>query len=507
MPIFKKFSTKVAETDETGQLQMNEDKLENDLDKNIEILTKVFVDDGTLVERRFENQNNSKVKCCVFFFDGMVDNKIIDEYIISPIMVSACLSKNDDTADKIMSKVIATNAVQKSEKLAEIVQELLRGDTVLFVDGCNCAMIISTKGWKSRAIAEPDSEKALRGPREGYTEAILMNLTMLRRKISTPDLKFKFRTFGTRSNTKACICNLDSLVDKKLLDELNRRLDKIDIDGVLDINYIVELIKDNPMSPFKTIGISERPDVTAAKLMEGRVAIFLDGTPCVLTAPYLFVENFQAADDYYLNFYFASVGRLLRIIGFLMSISIPAIYVAFICYHRELIPTTLALSIMQAHEGVPFPTILECLLMLIIFEIIRETGIRMPSSIGQALSVVGALVIGQAAVTAKLISAPMVIVVAVTAITGLINPKIKGATILLRFSLLFAATFLGLYGYGFLMIGALIHLLSLKSFGVVYTSQLYSYQLREIKDTVVRAPWEYMTTRPVFEQRDVVRKK
>lgn len=507
MSILKKFSAKDEKPDETGRVHLNEDKLEKDLDKNIQIISKVFIDDGTLVKRRFENQNHSKVKCCAFFFDGMVDNKTIDESIISPIMESKCLSKNEDTADDIMSKVIATNDVRKSESLDEIVRELLRGDTVLLIDGCNGAIIISTKGWESRAISEPDSEKALRGPREGYTEAILTNLTMLRRKISTPDLKFKFRTFGTRTNTKACICYLESLVDKKVLDELNRRLDKIDIDGVLDINYIVELVKDNPLSPFKTIGVSERPDVTAAKLLEGRVAIFLDGTPCVMTVPFLFIENFQAADDYYLNFYFASIGRFLRILGFLLSISVPAIYVAFTCYHRELIPTALALSIMQSREGVPFPTILECLIMLIIFEIIRETGIRMPSSIGQALSVVGALVIGQAAVSAKLISAPMVIVVAVTAITGLINPKIKGATIVLRFSLLFAATFLGLYGFGFLMVGALTHLLSLQSFGVIYTSQMSSYQLREIKDTVVRAPWKYMTTRPVFEQRDIVRKK
>lgn len=507
MSILKKFSAKAVTPDETGQVHLNEDKLEKDLDKNIQIMTKVFKDDGTLITRRFENQKHGRVKCCALFFDGMVDNKIIDEYIISPIMLSDCLSKNDDTADDIASRVITTNDVKKSENLDEIVQNVLRGDTIVFADGCACALIISTKGWKSRGVVEPEAEKALRGPREGYTEAILTNLSMLRRKISTPDLKFQFRTFGTRSNTRACVCYLDSLVDKKLLEELNRRLDKIEIDGVLDINYIVEQIKDNPWSPFKTIGISERPDVTASKLLEGRVAVFLDGTPVVMTAPFLFIENFQAADDYYLNFFFASIGRLLRILGFFLSISIPAVYLAFTCFHREMIPTNLALSIMQAHEGIPFPTVLECLMMLVIFEIIREAGIRMPSSIGQALSIVGALVVGQAAVTAKLISAPMVIVVAVTAITGLINPKIKGATIVLRYSLLFAASVLGLYGYGFFMVAVLIHLFSLQSFGVIYTSQLSSYQLREVKDTVFRAPWKYMTTRPVFEQRDVIRKK
>ena len=326
MSILKKFSAKAVTPDETGQVHLNEDKLEKDLDKNIQIMTKVFKDDGTLITRRFENQKHGRVKCCALFFDGMVDNKIIDEYIISPIMLSDCLSKNDDTADDIASRVITTNDVKKSENLDEIVQNVLRGDTIVFADGCACALIISTKGWKSRGVVEPEAEKALRGPREGYTEAILTNLSMLRRKISTPDLKFQFRTFGTRSNTRACVCYLDSLVDKKLLEELNRRLDKIEIDGVLDINYIVEQIKDNPWSPFKTIGISERPDVTASKLLEGRVAVFLDGTPVVMTAPFLFIENFQAADDYYLNFFFASIGRLLRILGFFLSISIPAVF-------------------------------------------------------------------------------------------------------------------------------------------------------------------------------------
>jgi len=415
--------------------------------------------------------------------------------------------ENEALADDIVSRAIVSNAVKISENLNEIAQELLRGDTVLFADGCALGIIISTKGWKARSIAEPDSEKALRGPREGFNEAILTNLSMIRRKIITPDLKFKFRSFGTRSNTKACICYLDSLVDKKILEELERRLDKIEIDGVLDVNYIVELIKDNPGSPFKTIGISERPDVTAAKLLEGRVALILDGTPVGLTLPHLVIENFQANDDYYLNYYFASIGRFLRILGFLLSISVPAIYVAFICFHREMIPTSLAMSIMQAHQGIPFPTILECIIMLIIFEIIRETGIRMPSNIGQALSIVGALVIGQAAVTAKLISAPMVIVVAITAITGLINPKIKGATIILRFSFLLAASILGLYGYMFLIIALLVHVLSLRSFGVIYSSQLSSYKFGEIKDNIFRAPWKYMVTRPIFEQRDTVRKK
>lgn len=506
MSIFKK-TKKSVKTDGTGVINLSEYKLQKNLTKNIQIIKQVFYDDDTVIERQFENQNSNRVKCCIFFINGMVDNEIINENIIQPIMVNSCLSKKDDTINIISSQVIVTNDVKKTDDLDEVAQGLISGDTVLFVDGSSSALIISTKGWQSRAISEPDNEKALRGPREGYTESILTNLSLIRRKIKTPDLKFKFRTFGTRSNTKACICYLDSLVDKKILDELTRRLDKIQIDGVLDANYIIELIKDAPMSPFKTIGISERPDITAAKLLEGRVAIILDGTPVVLTVPYLFIENFQANDDYYINFYFASISRLLRIIGFFITISVPAIYIALTTFHREMIPTNLALSIMAARQGIPFPTLFECIVMLIIFEIIRETGIRVPSNIGQALSIVGALVIGQAAVEAKFISAPMVIVVAITAITGLINPTIKGVTIILRLFFLLSSAVVGIYGYLYAFIGLLIHLFSLHSFGVLYTSQLTSYSFSESKDNLFRAPWRYMSTRPNFAEKNIIRKK
>lgn len=507
MSIFKKFRVKSTVPDNKGKLHLDDNKIQKKLDRNIQIIKEIFNEDGTLIKRNIQNQNNSKVKCCVFFIDGMVDNIRIDEYVIKPIITADSSAFGRNIVSDIRTKVVVSNDVKESESIDEIVKSVLYGDTIVFVDGFTSALIISTKGWETRSIAEPDTEKALRGPREGFTETILTNLSMLRRKILTPDLKFKFRTIGTRSNTKACVCYLESLADESVLTELNKRLDKIEMDGILDVNYFVELIKDAPWSPLKTIGISERPDVIASKLLEGRIAVFLDGTPVVVTVPFLFIENFQANDDYYLNFFYSSIGRLLRVLCFLLSISIPAVYVAFTAFHREMIPTDLALSIVEAHKGIPFPTVVECVIMLIIFEIIREAGIRMPSSIGQALSIVGALVIGQAAVEAKFISAPMVIIVAFTAITSLINPTIKGTTIYLRFFFLFAASLLGLYGYAFAFIIFLIYIFSMQSFGVIYTSHLTSGKFERTKDTAIRAPWKYLTNRPIFEKKDPIRKK
>ncbi|NLW65257.1 MAG: spore germination protein, partial [Clostridiales bacterium] len=217
MSIFKKLKSKSTGPDSKGNLHLDENRVEKKLCKNIQMVEQIFKEDGTLRKRTFENQKNTKLKCCSFFIDGMVDNKIIDEYIIKPIMISDCSAFGRDPAEEVISKVIVTNDVKKSESLEEIVQSIVYGDTALFIDGSSSALIISTKGWKSRGISEPDTEKGLRGPREGFTEALMVNLSMLRRKIYTPDLKFKFRTFGTRSNTKACVCYLESLADEKVV--------------------------------------------------------------------------------------------------------------------------------------------------------------------------------------------------------------------------------------------------------------------------------------------------
>ncbi|MCX7773968.1 MAG: spore germination protein, partial [Clostridia bacterium] len=256
-----------------------------------------------------------------------------------------------------------------------------------------------------------------------------------------------------------------------------------------------------------TIGFTERPDVVAAKLLEGRIAVMVDGSPVVLTLPFLFHEYLQSSEDYYNSFYFTSINRLLRIIGLIITVSAPAVYVAILTYHQEIIPTPLLLSISAARQGIPFPTIIEVLLMLLFFEIMRETGIRMPTAIGQALSIVGALVLGQASVEAKFFSAPVVIVVALTGITGLILPKMKGAIITIRILLLIVSSFIGLYGYVFGITCVLLLLCSMRSFGVPYLMDLTSLNPEDMKDTAIRAPIWFMKSRSDMIARNRVRLK
>lgn len=308
----------------------------------------------------------------------------------------------------------------------------------------------------------------MRGPREGFTESLLVNLTLIRRRVRDPDLKIEFMEIGTRSKTQTCICYMGSLASPDIIKELYDRLEKVEIDLILDTGYLSELIRDEPYSPFETVGSTERPDTLVSKIMEGRVAVLVEGTPFALTVPYVFVENFQASEDYYINYYFASFNRVLRVLGAFMSISIPAGYIALVTYAQEMVPTLLLLSIATARQSVPFPTIVEALLMLTIFEVLREAGARIPTSIGQAVSIVGALVLGQAAVDARIVSAPMVIVVGLTGITTLLNPRLTGPLIIARLALLGSTFFLGLYGYFFGLLGLVIHLMSLRSFGVSY---------------------------------------
>jgi spore germination protein KA len=470
----------------------------NKINENINLIKSIFKNDETLLIRQIENRADPSIQCCIVYIDGMVNNKLLNEDIIKPLLEYRSRWKERDLLDVIAKQITLSDSVERTSDIETIVQGIVYGDSALLIEGYAEVLILNTKGWASRSISEPENEKVIRGPREGFNEALMMNLSLLRRKIRTPDLKMEFQVFGTRTKTKACICYLDGVVNKKVLTELKRRLKTFSIDGTLDSNYICEFIKDAPYSPIKTVGSTEKPDIVAAKLLEGRVALFLDGTPVVLTVPFLFVENFQSDEDYYLNYYFSSINRIIRFISFFIATSLPALYVSLVTFHQEMLPTPLLMSITLARQGVPLPTVLEAALMFMVFEMLRESGARMPGSMGQALSIVGALVIGQASVQAKLVSAPMVIIVGLTGICGLMIPRIKGADILLRFILLSLSSIMGLYGYMFGVFGLLIHLFSINSFGIPIMNSAYANSFQDRKDIIMRAPWWSMKKRPKY---------
>lgn len=470
------------------------------IEKNILLLNNILSNNETLKFRNFETEIGETLKCCIVFLDEMVSREVINENVLKPLMLSTkdiIINKNE-ILQFIINKLLISHDAHESKNVDELIGAILYGDSILFVDGVKGAILIDSKGWESRSVTEPSSEGVVRGPKEGFTESIKVNMSLIRRKVKNSELKFEFMIIGTKTKTKISICYLEGIANKKILTELKNRLNSIKIDGILDSGYIEELIKDNPLSPFKTIGNSERPDTVASKLLEGRIAILCDGSPFVLTVPFLFLEYFQSSEDYYNSFLYGTFNRLLRIAGFFITTSLPALYIALITFHQEMIPTPLFISIISAREGVPFPTMLEALVMLFTFEVIREAGVRIPSPIGEAVSIVGALVLGDAAVTAKVISAPIVIVVALTGISSFLLPKMLAALILMRLFLLIPSSILGMYGYIFGIIFIFIHLASIESFGIPYMTNINSMNKYEIQDCTVRAPWWYMHYRPIF---------
>lgn len=476
-----------------------------DVEENLEIMKKLFADVDIMRYKHIEDEAHRKY--AIAYSDGMVSSGILNEHILSPIMHSRGVEEGPDFIERLISEVVEVSEAEPTDDFCKIVASICYGDTVLFVDGCESAAILNTKAFPLRAIAEPDSEKALAGPREGFTEGIMQNISLIRRRARTNDLKLRHLTIGRRTQTCVMVCYLDELVNRPALEELMKRLRTIDIDGVLDSNYLLEMISDHRKSMFRTIGTTERPDVVVGKILEGRIAILVDGTPQVLTVPFLFVENFQSSEDYYLNYYYTSFSRLIRIAGFFLTIAVPGLYIAVVAFHHEMLPTALLLNITLERQSVPFPAAVEAFVMLLVFEVLRETGVRMPTNIGQALSIVGALVIGQAAVEAKLVAAPMIIIVGITGITNLLVPKIRTPILYFRFFVLVMASIFGFYGLTIALALMVIDIVTLTSFGVPMVLADGAMGGQRMKDTGVRAPMWNMVTRPDELTKNRVRMK
>ena len=456
------------------------------LDDNIKQMKEQFSHDNTFICRMVQGRGSPALRAALFFFDGMVESRNINESIIKPISLweGAPLPM-----ESVIDEVLHIDDCPFDPPVDKLVSAFLYGDTIVLVDGDSRPAVVNTKGFAKRGPDEPDNEKVLRGPREGFTEAFMGNLALIRRRLRTPDLCFEFSQIGSVSHTTVSVCYINGIADQAVLQAVKQRLKQIELDAVLDANYLSELMRDDRFSPFPTTGFTERPDIVAAKLLEGRIAIVVDGTPVVLTVPHILQETFQANDDYYISYLYTNLTRWLRVLGFVLTITLPAIYVALLTWHQEMIPTRLLFSIAASRQGVPFTTFTEAVGILIIFEILKEAGTRTPETIGQALSIVGGLVLGQAAVEARFASAPMVIVIAFSGVTALIVPKLRTATLLLRFFLLICAAILGLYGVLLGLACILAHVCRLTSFGIPYLTNILAGEKHNGQDVLFRFPW------------------
>ncbi|TYR80750.1 spore germination protein [Priestia megaterium] len=478
----------------------------SNLSANLEQLQSILGNNPDVTIRKFYIDVYN-VNAAVVFIKGLVDKEQIYEQILKSIMldlrkressVEEGQATNSKIKEKIKNHVVTLTDVEEAKNIEDCVMKIFNGETALLIDGTDTAILLGTKKWPSRQIEEPITDPTVRGSREGFVENILVNMSLIRRRIKDPNLVLDKYTIGRRSQTTVIVTYMKDIINDAIIQEVKKRLEKIDIDQVPESGIIEQLIEDDFLSPFPQLLTTERPDKITSGLLEGRLAILIDGTPFALLLPITITAILQGPEDYYERWFVGTLIRLMRFGAAVISLFAPSLYVALVSYHPGLIPTDLVISIAASREGVPFPSIVEALLMEVTIEILREAGVRLPKPIGQTVGIVGGLVIGEAAVTAGLVSPMMVIVVAVTAISSFSLPQygVGIAIRMLRFGMMLSAAVLGLFGIIMFAMMITIHLVKLKSFGVEYTSPFVPYEFKDWKDALLRLPYKVLKQRP-----------
>ncbi|MEA3321724.1 MAG: spore germination protein [Bacillota bacterium] len=507
MSFFKKKSrksTSINDQMELPQKNLDSSALDENLERNLATFKDLYGNSSDLVIRKIKFGEDKKLQIGMIYLDGLVDRQMMDDLLdafmfqMKDSQVTLDSLDKDDVATLLKNTSIPIAETTELYQLQDMESAILCGGAILLIDGVTSGLKINVSGWKERGVTESSTENVVRGPKESFTETLRTNTSLVRRKIKDSSLRIEELQVGKITKTDIAIVHIEGITNEKIVEEVRSRIKRIEIDSILESSYIEELIEDETYTPFPTLYNTERPDVIAAGLLEGRVAIFVDGTPFVLLAPALFTQFFQSAEDYYQRWDIATLLRMLRVLAFFVSLLGPSLYIALINFHQEMLPTTLLIDLAAQREGVPFPAVIEALLMEVTLEILREAGLRLPKAIGQTVSIVGALVIGQTAVEAGIVSATMVIVVSITAISNFILPSFSmGISIrILRFGfIIFAATF-GLYGITIGLFFLTLHLCSLRSFGVPFLTPIAPFVKEDQKDTLWRMPTWKRYTRP-----------
>lgn len=494
----RKKNKQASETTEEELFQDSEveKKYFRNLEKNKEQLNNLF---NQTIDFVMDDIRIGKQKACICYLETLLDKNELSSKVLNSI------HKDGDHSgitkiESIREDFFSTIPYKYAENLHQVAWNILNGYAVILVDGIEQALSLEIGGVEQRAIAEPSTQTILRGPKDGFVEDISVNIGLIRKRIKNPRLKFENYYIGRNTKTLVTISYIGNITNDDILDEVRLRIKNIDIGAILDSGNLEELITDKTMTPFPLIFNTERPDTVCGHLLEGKVILLVDGSPFALSVPALLIDFFQSTEDYYQPFLMASFIRMVRYISFMISLVFPSLYVALSTFHHELMPTQLLISVQAQREGVPFPAVIEILIMELTFEILREAGIRMPRAVGQTVSIVGALVIGQAAVEAGLVSNVLVIVVALTAIASFVSPiyNFSISTRLLRFIIILMAAGLGLYGVLLALIVMVIHLVSLRSFGVPYLSPVAPLTATDQADVFVRFPIWFNKKRPTY---------
>ncbi|MFZ5632634.1 MAG: spore germination protein [Bacillota bacterium] len=481
------FEKRVKKTGELESILKNKEKLYSGLDENRKMLERLlrYPLNKDAVLRPFSIGTDPPVRALMIFYDGITDKQTQNQSILQPLMLLAGLRPGRQTgqgpgaapvvSDRVLFETVKDallpgNQVNTGDTFESVVSNVLNGNTVIIIDGINMALFVESKGWEHRGVERPQAEAVIRGPQESFTEQIRTNISLVRKILHRPSLITEFMKVGGMDPLQCAIMYLDDVCNPDLVREVKRRLESIKADYVHESGILEQFIEDSPYHLAPQVLSTERPDRVAAGITEGNVAIFTGSNPYALVVPVTFFALMQAAEDAYLRFPFASFARLIRYLGLFFAMLLPGFYLAVVTHHQEFIPTDLLLAITGNRERVPFPSIVEVLLMEISFELIREAGIRIPGTVGTTLGIVGALILGQAAVAANIVSPILIVVVAVTALGSFAIPNysLSYYVRMLRFGYILLAALMGLLG---MVVGLFIHLgliANMRSFGVPF---------------------------------------
>ena len=467
-------------------------KLTKNLNNNLTNIKKLFYNSQDVVIKEFKCDF---LNCALLYLKGLADVSLISNFVTRPMQEAKNLPKQN-THQFIVNNIINFPEINTETDLNELINQITKGKAVLMFNGESVAYLIELDSPKERSLSEPPTSAVLKGPREGFNENLKTNMAVIRKIFSTNSLKTEMLTVGKYTTTQICVMYLNGVADKTIVKQIVNKIKSIKIDGVIDSYYILEFLKPHKQSMFKQIGTTEKPDIACAKMLEGRVVVLVDGSPLVITLPFVLLEDFQAADDYYNISAHATFVRILRVVSCLITVLLPGLYIAMQMFHYKAIPLKFLITMVNSTQGLPLTPVTEILFVLVLFEILYEASLRMPEYLGIALSVVGALILGDTAVKAGLISPPAVMIVALSGITLYTIPEQSQQLSLLRFLFTITGATLGFYGLIVLSIFFVVYLNDFDNYKAPYLSPFAPYVKPDFKDGVVKQPLTKMEFRP-----------
>lgn len=481
-----------------------ETRLPAALDEKFEMLRPYIERNYDIITHSFYIEGNPRLEAVVVYINQAIDIEILNLHILKPLMLNCdredILGSGSNTLIETIQKTsITASRISRIDNLSLLVQKIFDGVSILMIDGLDEVLAIDIHGGPFRSIDVPPAEQTMRGSREGFIERVDVNIALIRHRLRDPNLVVEKTLVGRRTRTEVAILYIDDIADPKMVDKVKDRINQMDIDGIVASGYVEQFIEDDPSSLFPQVYSSERPDKLVPFLLEGRVVIIVDNTPLALAVPALFVQFLQAPEDYYERTLFSSYIRLIRYAAWIVAVSLPASYIALLSYQPELLPYDLLISFSKARVAVPFPVVVEALLMEIIIQLVVEAGLRLPQQIGQTVGVVSGIILGQAAISAKLASPIVILIISVSVICTYALPasSLVLSTRIMRLPMMLLAASFGLFGLSFGSIIFLTHLVSLESMGVPYFAPLAPTRFSDLKDTLIRTFMWKMNKRPV----------